>query len=264
MAPGAVTVYALDGQGWCLRALGRTEEAASVFDEANRRGREMFVTPHLLGWAHLGRALLAAEEGDAEAAQRELREAVRDSSASAAAFAAKAWLAGTKSCSDAHAHFAVSLAIIPWQEQALAGQRLCSQLGDTGRLPNWQEVDGFPGWRPQPTVSIQQWLDPGDTRLVEADLETACAQVRAVGSTLVLLTYPQPDAHPDLAAAILRAGRRCGVPVVDPRARFRSALDDGVPWSELLVADGHPTARGYAMIGELLGETLLEERGVRQ
>jgi hypothetical protein len=111
-------------------------------------------------------------------------------------------------------------------------------------------------------VSIQQWLDPGDTRLVEADLATVCAQVGAVGSSLVLLTYPQPDAHPDLAAAILRAGLRCGVPVVDPRALFRTALDDGVPWSALLVADGHPTARGYAMIGEQLVETLLAELGV--
>jgi tetratricopeptide (TPR) repeat protein len=259
VAPGAVMVYGLDGQGWTLRALGRSEAAAAAFTEANRLGGEMFVTPQLLGWSHLGRALIAAEAGDSEAALSDVGAAVRDSSAAAASLALQGWILGAEICAAAAPHFAKSLGILPWQKQALAGQQLCAELGSEGQLPAWVEVAEFPTWRPEVTVSVQQWLDPGDTRLVEVDIRAACDQLRAVGTPLLLLTYPQPNAHPDLAAGILRAGRRCGITVVDPRGPFRDALDDGVPWSELLIPDGHPTSRGYAMMGGLVVETVLSE-----
>ena len=55
---------------------------------------------------------------------------------------------------------------------------------------------------PQLTVSVQQWFDPGDTRLLESDLVKASELARSHGVPLLLMTYPEPKAHPEMAKAI--------------------------------------------------------------
>ncbi len=249
MLRGAVVAYAHDGRGWTLRAMGRSEESSAAFELANELGREMFIVPHHLGWSHLGLAL------------KDLDLASRDRSVLAVARGVEGWArAGSagKGCAAAHQPFVDALSYERQQPQAMAGQRRCARLGPDGHLPPMSATEGMPTVRPMVTVSVQEWIDPGDTRLVEQDIETAQQLASAAGTQLVLLTYPEPDAHPELARAIVRSGTKLGVLVVDPAEQVREAVANGVPWSQLRVPDGHPTTRGYRIVASQLVDELLE------
>jgi len=261
MLRGAVVAYAHDGRGWTLRAMGRGEESSAAFELANELGREMFIVPHHLGWSHLGLALNTLDEGNLVRALENLDLASKDRSVLAVARGVEGWArAGSagKGCAAAHQPFLDALGYQPQQPQAMAGQRLCAELGPGGHLPPVSVTDGMPTVRPMVTVSVQEWIDPGDTRLVEQDIETAQQLASAAGTQLVLLTYPEPDAHPELARAIVRSGAKLGVLVVDPAEQVREAVANGVPWSQLRVSDGHPTTRGYRIVASQLVDELLE------
>jgi lysophospholipase L1-like esterase len=47
---------------------------------------------------------------------------------------------------------------------------------------------------------------------------------------------------------------------VDPRPAFLGRLAAGTPPRELTIPDGHPTTKGYQLIGELIVDELLEKR----
>ncbi len=107
-----------------------------------------------------------------------------------------------------------------------------------------------------PTIAVQQWLDPGDTRLVEADLRRANRIAESVGARLVLTTYPQPRAHPELARAAITVAASSSALFVDPRPRFQEEHDRLDSWEPLLIADGHPTATGYRLWGHIVSDAL--------
>ena len=209
---GAVLPFALDGRGWTLLRLGQQDLAAEAFERANEVGAPLGVTPHLMGWSHVGLAVLAASKGDRAEVQSQLREVERDSGA---APGARAW------------------------------QQLRSTASGDTPIP-----------RPVPTPAVQRWFRLEDTRLVEADLARAAALAEAAEARLIVLTYPQPNAHGELADALRRATDRLGVTFIDPRPTFQAELDAGTPWDALLVPDGHPTARGYGLMAQLVAQAL--------
>jgi len=217
-AGGGVVPFALDGVGWTRLARGDAEGARAAFLEAHAVGDAMHVTPHLLGWSHVGLALLdlaaGAPPGDVRAS---LERAKRDTTTG-------------RTVPDVEA------------------------LVSAGRPVSLEELASR--FRSTPTPAVQQWFDPGDTSLLTSDLTRAVASAREAGAVPILLTYPQPAAHDEIAAAVLRVGREMGVTVVDPRDRFRSEHDAGRPWAELLMPDGHPTAAGYALIGEMVAAAI--------
>ena len=105
-------------------------------------------------------------------------------------------------------------------------------------------------------MASQEWLDPADTRLIEADLRRAADLARRAGARLLVLTYPQPKAHPELSDAHRRAAEVSGALFVDPRAEFEQRFTGGSSWDDLLIPDGHPTTRGYALIGEIVADAI--------
>lgn len=244
LSRGGVVPFALDARGWVLLARGDIDAAEAAFGQANERGAEMYITPHLLGWSHLGQGIVAAERGDTARAFAELETACRDSSAAAAARAAGAWVAARSGdLRRAEELLAVSESIAP-DNPAAAGLR--RQLASGAPDRPFAELGLVPG----PTIAVQQWLDPGDTRLVESDLLRAGDLSRSAGSQLIVLTYPQPKAHPELAEAHRRAARRLAAPFVDPRPTFAREFETLGSWDPLLVSDGHPTSRGYRLIAQ--------------
>jgi tetratricopeptide (TPR) repeat protein len=259
---GGVVPYADDGRGWALLGLGRSDEAAAAFERSMAIGTTLFITPHLLGFPHIGRALTRIGDGGLDAAVDDLHEAERDSAATALAWALRGWIegqAGRGGCAAALPRFEAALSMVPAQPQAAAGAARCAAAGSGGFLPPLLGPDGAPAPVSMPTLSIQQWLDPGDTRLLALDLERAAGAALRAGTRLWFLIYPQPDAHPDLAEAVLRAGHASGTPVLDPRPAFQAEFDAGTPRAALLVPDGHPSTQGHALMGRLWAEGVLAE-----
>jgi len=241
---GGVVPFALDARGWVLLGQGDIDAADASFSEANERGAEMYITPHLLGWSHLGRGLVAAERGDLIRAHEEFETACRDSSAAAAARAAGAWVSAR--AGDLHRSgelLAVSESIAPGNPLAASLRR---HLASGAPPPPLSALGLLPG----PTIAVQQWLDPGDTRLIESDLLQAGYLSRSVGSRLIILTYPQPKAHPELSDAHRRASEQLSVPFVDPRPTFAREFETSGNWNTLLIPDGHPTSRGYRLMAQ--------------
>ncbi len=266
---GSVVPYGWDGRGWTLRALGRTEEAASAFAEANRSGEAIHIAPHLLGWSHLGLALLAWESGEASTVEEELGLALRDSSTTPTAWALRGWLAAqADDCEVGGSWFAQALEIDPGAVLAASGQAFCASkqrltaAPSTPSPPEAQASEDLrpPPLRPQVTISVQDWVDPGDTRLLRADLRRAASLAQERRVPLLVLGYPQPDAHPELTRAVAASADELGMPWLDPRPVFRQALEEGVRWEALLIPDGHPTTHGYALIGRQLAKALEESR----
>jgi hypothetical protein len=105
--------------------------------------------------------------------------------------------------------------------------------------------------------TLQDWIEPNDTRLLEADIAKAHELTAAAGAQLVLLGYPEPDAHDQLWKGVRRAGQQAQVLIVDSTLPMSRALAAGTPWTQLRIADGHPTTRGYRLMGEQLVEQLL-------
>ena len=257
---GTVVAFAHDGSGWALRRMGRRAESSAAFERANTLGRAMFMTPHLLGWSHLGLALNAWDDGDHPNALEHLAQASRDRSATATARALEGWLragSGGQDCAAAVQLFEDAIRAAPSQAQAIEGQRRCSQLGPQGQLPAWGSVESIFPVRTLQVPTLQDWVEPSDTRLLEVDVARADELARAAGSRLVLLGYPEPDAHDLLWKGLLRAGQRAGILTIDSTGPMQSALDAGVPWMQLRIADGHPTTRGYRLMGQQLADELL-------
>jgi lysophospholipase L1-like esterase len=244
---GGVAPFALDGLGWVLLTQGDLDAAEAAFARAERIGGALHITPHLLGWPQVGLGRIAWERGRPGDAQVHLETACRDSSAAATARALGAWMASVEGDAErARNLLGASLAIT----RLPLAVELAALLEGGGR------AQGVPSFVPAVTVAIQQWLDPADTRLVEADLARAGVLAGAVGARLLVLTYPQPKAHPELAAAHARAAARAGATFVDPRSVFEDAHRALGSWEPLLIGDGHPTTRGYALIGELVAKAI--------
>ncbi len=251
-APGGTMPWALDGLGWASLAEGRSEAAQTAFERSITVGSELHMTPHLMGWSHVGRAVLRAEAGATAEALTDLHTAGRDSAAVATAEAYAGWiLAVHSSAEDARAAFVRSAAVTPGLPIAEA---LSSALEG---LPATATLSGpMPRPRPMPTIAVQQWLDPGDTRLVEADLRRANRIATSVGAHLVLTTYPQPRAHPELARAATVVAASSSALFVDPRPHFQDEHDRLGSWEPLLIADGHPTTNGYELWGRVVSDAL--------
>ncbi len=217
-AGGGVVPFAMNGVGWSRMARGDADGARAAFLAANGAGDPIHITPHLLGWAHLGLAALDLAAGvPTDSVGPALDIARRDSTTVGAAARIEDWAAG---------------GVAPTAE-AIARQI-----------------------RSTPTPAVQQWFDPGDTSLLVSDLRYAVERARERGAMVVLLTYPQPAAHDEIAEAVVALGRELDVSVVDPRDRFASEHDAGRPWSELLIPDGHPTSAGYALIGAQVADAI--------
>ncbi len=251
-APGGPMPWALDGLGWAALEQGDPVAAEAAFDRSITVGAGLHLTPHLLGWSHIGRAVVRAEQGLVPEALADLEIAGRDSAAVAAAQAYAAWLlARHRSARDARAALLRSAAVTPGLAIADA---LAARLQG---LPDEARIDApAPHPVPRPTIAVQQWLDPGDTRLVEADLRRAARIAASVGARLVLTTYPQPRAHPELARAARSVAADVHVLFVDPRPRFQEERDRLGSWDELLIADGHPTTLGYDVLGRSVADAL--------
>jgi tetratricopeptide (TPR) repeat protein len=251
-APGGTMPWALDGLGWATLADGRNETASAAFERSIAVGSELDMTPHLMGWSHVGRAVLRAESGATSEALTDLQTAGRDSAAVATAEAYSGWLLAIQSSAeDARAALARSAAVTPGLPLAEALARALEGLPETAT------INGPPPRpRPMPTIAVQQWLDPGDTRLVEADLRRAGQIAETVGARLVLTTYPQPRAHPELARAARSVASDASLLFVDPRSTFQEEHDRLGSWVPLLIADGHPTTRGYQLWGQVVSDAL--------
>jgi lysophospholipase L1-like esterase len=260
MLRGTVLAFAHDGKGWALRRMGRLVDSSKAFDRANELGRSMFIVPHLLGWSHLGLGLNAWDKGNHSLAQREFDLASRDRSVTATSWALEGWMragSGGEGCVAAIQLFEDALAVAPAQAQAVEGQRLCAALGAEGRLPEMNSGDGVPALLTMQVPTLQDWIEPSDTRLLESDIAMAEQLVRNAGSQLIVLGYPEPDAHEQLWQGVLRAGRRSGLLVIDSTDPMQEALDGGLPWTQLRIADGHPTSLGYRLMGEQIVDELL-------
>jgi tetratricopeptide (TPR) repeat protein len=258
-AGGGAVPFVLDGIGWVRWAKGDVQGAKEAFRDANAVGAPLHITPHLLGWSHLGEALTQIVQG--EASRRildSLELARRDSSAAAASLALEALVRAGASCADAAGPARASLDIVPGFALAAWVLSACSEAPDGRLAPAVELLAGgdLPELRALPTPAVQQWFDPTDMALITSDLERALDRIQALGARPVLLTYPQPAAHDEIAEAVLRLGARTGATVVDPRGVFASAHSRGRPWSELYIPDGHPTTAGYSMIGELVASAL--------
>ena len=260
---GTVRVFAEDGRGWALRRLGRLEASSGAFARANELGRDMFIVPHLQGWSHLGLALnavdgIAAEDLDAgwpAEARSHLQLAARDRSATATVFAIQAWgvAASSGGCALAVKGFRDALQLVPTQPLAKEGLASCRTLE---RLPPLARIEGLLPLQTLQVLTLQNWIEASDTRLVEADLRKAVSLTRAAGAQLLVLGYPEPDAHRQLWAASVRVAREFDVPLMDASLPMQRALSAGVPWSQLRIPDGHPTTRGYRLMGQQLAEAL--------
>jgi len=260
---GTVVPFAHDGRGWALRRAGRLADSTDAFEQANTLGRTMFIVPHLLGWSHLGLALNAMDSGEYTQALDALSLAGRDHSVTGLAWAVEGWLrAGPmeEGCAAATQPFKDALAVAPTQTQALEGQRRCRELGPNGRLPLMTAPGVTLLPRTQQVPTLQDWIEPSDTRMLEADIAKAHELTSTAGAQLVLLGYPEPDAHEQLWKGVRRAGQRAQVLIVDSALPMKRALDSGIPWTQLRIADGHPTTRGYRLMGEQLVDVLLSSR----
>ncbi|MCO4771084.1 MAG: hypothetical protein KDA24_13700 [Deltaproteobacteria bacterium] len=256
LSHGGVVPFGLDGRGWTLLAMGDVDGAEDAFVAANRVGGELHVTPHLLGWPHIGLAVLAWRRGEHGTAQALLEVACRDSAAAGAARAVGAWVAATAGDPQrARELIAVSRVVGPDREMT---RQLEALLTRGGPIPTATEA---PLPLPSPTVATQQWLDPADTRLVESDLRRIADLSRQAGARLIVVTYPQPKAHPELTEAHARAAESAHADFVDPRAAFLAEYQDLGHWEPLLIPDGHPTTRGHALMGRLVAEALQGEHG---
>lgn len=251
-APGGTMPWALDGLGWSLLAQGASESATAAFERSISVGAALHLTPHLMGWSHIGRAVARAEAGATAEALTDLATAGRDSAAVATAEAYAGWLLALhSSVEDARGALRRSVAVTPGLALAdalavaLEGQPAAAVLSGSAPRP-----------RPLPTIAVQQWLDPGDTRLVQADMLRAARIAESVGARLVLTTYPQPRAHPELARAAADAATATGALFVDPRPRFQEERDRLGGWGDLLIADGHPTTTGYDLLGRAVADGL--------
>jgi lysophospholipase L1-like esterase len=256
-AGGGVVPFALNGVGWTQLARGDHAGAAETFKAADRAGAPIHVTPHLLGWAHLGEAVAGVALGESlETTVSKLEVARRDSSAAGTALAIEALLRAESSCEEAVGPLEASRAVVDTPLGQIVAAR-CSTSPRISEASRYLFGEGAETLRPMPTPAVQQWFDPTDTSLVVRDLEEALARAEALGARAILVTYPQPRAHDEIAEAVLALGVRTGTPVVDPRGAFDEAHAGGRPWSDLLIPDGHPTAEGYRIVGELLAEAVL-------
>ncbi len=247
---GSLLPWAEDGLGWTLLAQGRQADAEQAFKASLEHGAPLSLTPHLLGWPALGLARLAVARHDQDAADSWFATAERDPSATAASWALRGWATGI--CVEATPWFLRASSAVPGQEEAGIGIAACES---TGQLP---ALDG-PGGPPvtaRPSLAPQLWVDPTDARLLWADLERVAEATRRRRLPLLLLTYPQPDAHDELNAAILAFAAARHLQVVDVREQMRTALVTGTAWDQLFVPDGHPTSLGYRVIGEAVAEAL--------
>ena len=262
-AGGGVVPFALDGLGWIALKRGQSQPALERFRECHRVGEDVHVTPHLLGWCHVGEAVALAGLGAHTEALAALKIARADASTKGGAMALEGWINGAPevgSCEKARWRFGTALATVPDQPWALRGQALCDEVGPSGHLPPLGVLFESALLSSLAAPAMTSWVDPGDTRLLEADLLRAAELARSSGIPLYLLVYPQPDAHPELERAIQRAGGAAGVPVIDPRPSLEAELRSGTAWEDLFVADGHPTTRGYRLIGEEVARVLTGQR----
>jgi lysophospholipase L1-like esterase len=246
-AGGGIVPFALDGLGWTRLAQDDLAGARAAFLEANAAGDPIHVTPHLMGWSHLGLAAVGAiERRPLDELLPSLEMARRDSSATSASLALEAYLLG-ESCAAAEGPAQAAMDFAP-HELARSVLGYCSDARHfTPGLTVANVLSVLPSL---PTPAVQQWFDPTDTFLLTSDLREAVSLTRDAGAVPILLTYPQPAAHDEIAEAVLRLGADLQVAVVDPRQTFAAAHDGGRAWSELLIPDGHPTTAGYALVAE--------------
>ncbi len=241
------TPYALDGLGWLALQRGDLTGAATHFRECRVRGDLAGVTPHRLGWCHLGEAVSVLLEGRSEGVAELARVATADPSTREAGAALSAWaVALDEGCAAALPAWN-STPTTPW---AAAGLRACEFADPPAPAGALSHL------RSSPSANVTAWVDPGDTRLLHADLLRAGRLARDAGVPLYFMTYPNPDGQPELASATHFAGDEAFVPVIDIRDRMRTELAEGAAWSDLFVPDGHPTSRGYRLMGEALGAVM--------
>lgn len=254
----AIVPFALEGVAWVTLARGDQPAALAAFEHCNEVGRQTHVAPHLLGWCHIGAAIVHAAEGRTAEAEAELTTAKADSAATGAAYALEGWLAGAgpKGCQGASFKWAAAVGRVPGHPWATKGREACAGPEGIGSL---EELWASELKRSMSVPVVAQWLDPADTRLIEADIAEAAELARGVGAPLYLLQYPQPDAHPEIAAAIERAAAGEGVPVIDPRPRLAAELASGKAWADLFIPDGHPNTAGYQVVGEEVARYLRGE-----
>lgn len=250
-AGGASTPYALDGLGWLSLREGDRERAREHFAACRTAGDLAGVTPHRLGWCHLGEAVVRLLEGRSDGVSQLASEARADPSTHAAGDALVGLgVALEGDCTTAAAAWQRILEERPSQAWAAAGVEACRRGAPVDPSSVLTLLAS------SPSANVTNWIDPGDTRLLRADLLRAARLAQEAKVPLYFMIYPNPDAQPELADATLAAGAEALVPVIDVRATMRRKIEGGAPWSQLFVPDGHPTTAGYQVMGEALGTAL--------
>lgn len=111
------------------------------------------------------------------------------------------------------------------------------------------DVDVAMRWKARPE-GLRQW-----TRQLQPNLLTIVGQIRAAGAQPVLVTYPATTLVYAAASATIRdVARMTQTPLVDPTPVFSERCP--TPPCALLLADGHPTAEGYALLAEIVASSL--------
>lgn len=100
-------------------------------------------------------------------------------------------------------------------------------------------------WKARPT-GVRGW-----TRDLRPNLLAIVGEIRAAGAEPVLVAYgADTTVYAGASAAIRDVARMTQTPLVDPAPIFAARCP--TPPCALLLPDGHPTARGYDLIAELV------------
>lgn len=211
------TCRAWEGIAWVAVEAGDQATADAAF----RRYDEIDCVNRYLdtrpGWGFVARALAAVDRGNIEEARTLASAALVDWTARSAATTLLTALDGP----------------------ALDARSLAAEL------------------QPMPALQLAGWVADGDHSLMVADLERAGRLATAHGVVLAVATYPWPSDEVRRRQALEAfAWGRAGTVLVDFEKPFRARLDEGVPWDQLFIEDGHPTTEGYALMGRELAEAV--------
>jgi len=101
----------------------------------------------------------------------------------------------------------------------------------------------------------REWAPSVDGALV-SNLVALVHEAEAAGVAVILLTYPwDQELYAGANRLILQAGRSANASMIDLSEAFSQACD-GAECEALFFPDGHPTARGHALVARILVQQL--------